>query len=325
MTDKTQAVVKSAPPNDVRALIESPKFREEVAKVLPKHVTPERMARIAMTAVMKTPALLTCTRESVLNCLMLCSQAGLEPDGRLAHLIPFGNTCQVIFDYKGLVALALRNGYEAVYADRVCEGDVFDAFVENGEKKLTHRVDWKRPRGEAYAYYAVCQRNGTVDFEVMTREEVDAIRARSRAGKSGPWVTDYDEMGKKSVLRRMSKRWDLMPEIRDVINADDDTPPAIGASTVTAPIFTAKPDSKAIEAPPSEQADPLPSATIKDIRAKLTKAKLSEGALVEYLCGLGVVEDCKTLEDCHAASETVLGLISDQFDDLVARIKEVGK
>lgn len=324
-SQQTNAV---ATKNDVRALIEGEKFRMEVAKVLPKHCTPERMARVALTAVMKTPSLLNCTPASVLNSLMLCSQAGLEPDGRLAHLIPYGTTCQVIFDWKGLVTLAIRNGYDQVYADKVCEGDDFEAGVEDGKKKLTHIINWRQPRGEAYAFYAVCLRNGVMDFEVMTKAEVDAIRERSRAGKSGPWVSDYDEMGKKCPIRRMSKRWDLMPEIRDVINADDDTPPGLGEPKISAPLFSSKEAATpVVESPPaeaieSEAAQPLPSTVIKALRARLAKAKVSEKDLIAFLEGIGFCGETASLEGLHAENDAALGMLTAQLDDLITKIKE---
>jgi len=147
---------------------------------------------------------------------------------------------QVIFDYKGLISLALRNGgLDAVYADKVCENDLFSARVVNGVKQLSHEIDWKKPRGKTYAYYAVSSKGSVVDFEVMSLEEVEAIRARSKAKDKGPWVSDFDEMGKKCPIRRMSKRWDLLPEIRDAIYADDDTPEPIEVQAHSRPIFAA--------------------------------------------------------------------------------------
>ena len=121
MSNGQQGLVQAK--RSVRDLISADKTKLEIAKVLPKHLTPERMTRVALTATMKNPKLLECTPESLMNALLVCSQAGLEPDGRLAHLIPYGNVVQVIFDYKGLVTLALRNGAETVYADKVCEFD----------------------------------------------------------------------------------------------------------------------------------------------------------------------------------------------------------
>ena len=333
---------------DVRDLLNSENFKLEIAKVLPKHLTPERMTRVALTATLKTPGLLSCTPESLTNALLVCSQAGLEPDGRLAHLIPYGNTCTVIFDYKGLVTLAIRNGMQAVYADKVCEDDVFEASVENGVKQITHRPDFRKARGPAVCYYSVCQRDGVTDWEVMTKEEVDAIRKRSRAGGNGPWVTDYDEMAKKTVLRRMSKRWDLLPEIADVINRDDDVPVEVRAP-MAKPIFDATPGAAPVpvetpveEPAGDEQAEaeaglapeqparkaPVVPATetnyVKSVRNLCKIAGISEGFLMDHLSSSGSTDgSVSSLEELAVYdSGRVLRLVYEEWKDLVASMKK---
>jgi len=65
-------------------------------------------------------------------------------------------------------------------------------------------------------------KDGSEDFLVMSREEVDKVRSRSKAGNNGPWVTDFDEMGKKTAFRRHSKWLPLSTELREVIERDDD-------------------------------------------------------------------------------------------------------
>jgi len=259
-----------APKNrDVRELLRSDTILEQIRLALPTHMSPDRMVRVMCTSMLRNPKLLDCRQESLVEALMICSQAGIEPDGRNAHLIPYGDKVQVIFDYKGLVAIAERNGVESIYADKVCDNDTFDAYVDSGVKKLQHRVNWKNPRGNAYAYYASCIRAGRLDYEVMTKDEVDAIRKRSKASGSGPWVTDYDEMAKKTVLRRMSKRWDLSPEARDAITADDDTPEFESSVTVAPktpvfsgpPIMIEAPKATVPEPPRKRQAKPQPHDT----------------------------------------------------------------
>jgi len=250
--------VSTTQKKDIRALLQSEGVKQQLAMVLPKHLTPERMARVACTAILKTPKLAECRPESLLQALMLCSQAGLEPDGRNAHLIPYGDSCQVIFDYKGLVAIAERNGVECIYADKVCENDEFTASVEDGEKKISHRINWKGDRGNAYAYYASCRRNGRLDYEVMQRSEVDAIRKRSKASGSGPWVTDYDEMAKKTVLRRMSKRWDLTAEIHEAIQSEPGFAP-MKQAVVAPPTFLEAPK----EEPAEAVVDPVETASLQ--------------------------------------------------------------
>lgn len=197
-------------------------FKQQVALALPKHMTADRFVRVALTALMKTPKLLDCTPESVMECMLNCSALGLEPDGRRAHLIPYGNKCTLIIDYKGIVELAKRSGdVSNVFAQVVCENDSFE--WTNGEIK--HQIDFRRDRGEMYAAYAVISfKDGSRQVDVMTKHEIDAVRKRSRASGAGPWVTDYNEMAKKTVFRRASKWVTLSPEITEALEKAEPAP-----------------------------------------------------------------------------------------------------
>lgn len=208
------------PQNDLRSILSSDKFKEQIALALPSHCTADRFARVALTAINKTPKLLDCTRESVLSCMMTCSQFGIEPDGRLAHLIPFGKECTIIFDYKSLIALAKRSGQVKSWrADKVCENDKF-TYV-NGV--VSHEIDFRNPRGKAYCFYSdVTLNDGSHDYEVMHMDEIEFIRSKSRSGTSGPWREWFDEMAKKSCIRRHSKRLTLSPEFHDALEKDGD-------------------------------------------------------------------------------------------------------
>jgi recombination protein RecT len=321
----------------VSDLLNSERARTELAKVVPKHLTPERMTRVAMTACLKSPGLFNCTPESLLQAVMLCAQAGLEPDGRLAHLIPFGNSVQVIFDWKGIVTLGLRNGgLDQVYGDKVCEHDEFNASVEDGVKKIHHKINWLKPRGNPYAYYAVTSKKGQIDWEVMTLEEVEAIHQRSKAKDSGPWKTDYDEMAKKTVIKRMSKRWDLLPEIGELINAEDDTP-AFGMPVVSSPVFSTPPKAALTsEAPENEETGepagtsptvpgPAPAAEVspvKRLRELCKEAKLKEAQVIEFLTGIGSLEPgVTTFEQAFLQNQSSVKMVVDQFEDISLRIK----
>lgn len=224
----SESIEKKGEPRTIRHLLESDSFKEQVGRALPKHLTPDRFIRVAVTATLKTPTLAQCDQGSFFNSLLSLSQLGLEPDGRRAHLIPFKNNklgiteCQLIIDYKGLVELAMRSGSVAnIHADVVCENDKFT--YDCGEIK-EHRIDFRKPRGEVYAAYAFCKfKDGTVKAEVMSLEEINAIKARSKAGSYGPWITDWNEMAKKTVFRRLSKWLPLSPEYRDILDHDADT------------------------------------------------------------------------------------------------------
>jgi recombination protein RecT len=205
----------------IKQLLTSDKLKQAVAEALPRHLTVDRFLRVALTALTKTPKLSQCTQESFFTSLLNLSQLGLEPDGRRAHLIPYGDQCQLIVDYKGLVELVMRSGnVSRIHADVVCENDGFE--YDRGEIRA-HRIDFRKPRGEVYAAYAVCKlKDGTEKAEVMAKDEIDKIKNRSRAGKAGPWVTDWNEMAKKTVFRRLAKWLPLSAEYRDALDADAD-------------------------------------------------------------------------------------------------------
>lgn len=228
-TSNGTAVAKpAAKPTSIRQWLQSDAMKHEFAQALPKHLTPERFVRVALTALTRTPKLAECDQASFFQALLSLSQYGLEPDGRRAHLIPFENrkrgVCEVqlIIDYKGLAELVMRSGLVSnLHADIVCENDDFEydkGFITR------HRVDFRADRGKPYAVYCVCRfRDGTEKCDVMTLAEVEKIRSRSKAGQSGPWVTDFNEMAKKSVFRRLSKWLPLSAEIRAAAENDDDT------------------------------------------------------------------------------------------------------
>lgn len=303
MSTSTPAVRPTAQPpataarKDVKSLLEGPAFRAEIAKVLPKHLTPERMIRVAITATMKTPKLLQCTADSLTKCLLDCSALGIEPDGRRAHLIPFEDKrnnltiCTLIIDYKGLSELAMRSGLVSnIHADVVRKNDVFE--YDMGEIKA-HKIDFRADRGPAYAFYAICRfKDGSVKADVMSVDEVEAIRARSKSPNAGPWATDPVEMGKKTVFRRLSKWLPLSPEFRDAVEKDDEEDPIAKAVNVTpaAPLFRPP----AISAPEPESApapEPVPVAEIAPQTAPASDLDLRRQAIAEAFIEVGVSFD----------------------------------
>lgn len=217
----TPAVVKKPTVTmTVDQMLSSDNFRNQIARALPTHMTPDRMLRVAMTQVRRNPKLGQCTPGSLASCMLALAAVGLEPDGRRAHLVPFKDECTLIIDYKGIAELAIRNGdISTIHCDVVCENDDFE--FDLGEVKR-HRIDLRKPRGEMYAVYSlVTKKDGSKQACVMSKDEVDAIRKRSRSAGNGPWVTDYNEMAKKTVFKRLSKWLVLSPEIRDLVDADD--------------------------------------------------------------------------------------------------------
>ncbi len=342
----------------LQQFVQSDGLRGEIIKVLPKHITAERFARIAWTAVVRNPDLAHCDRNSLATAIILCAQAGLEPDGRLAHLIPFGKVVQVIFDYKGLLTLAKRNGVD-VKASLIFTNDKFEYIEDDGSGKTVvhHSFNPLSNRGELIGVYSrATEGQKPPDYEFMSIQEVEGIKERSRAKAKGPWVTDYGEMVKKTVIKRHSKRWDLLPEIRDVINAEDDTPPPINVSAVSKPIFdkpkpqvedeppngvstqgagTANPggvevpDTPPVQSAPTSEVKPNPPETtggfnpLKAVRGLCAEAKMKEANLLAFLWDIGIATEAYgSLEHLHLNQPEVLNIVSQQWADMVKRINE---
>ncbi len=203
-------------------VLQSPQMLAQIKMALPKHITAERLARIALTQLRQTPKLLECTRESLLGAIMQCAQLGLEP-GTLGQcwLIPYGKEATFILGYRGMAQLAWRSSQIASIAARaVFEGDVF--AYDFGTDEIKHQPGGTTdPAKLTHVYAIVRTSNGGRLWDVMTRAEVEAIRKRSRAGESGPWKTDYAEMAKKTVMRRLFKIAPLSAELQTAMALDD--------------------------------------------------------------------------------------------------------
>jgi recombination protein RecT len=348
MNQNTQ--VAPASKKDIRALIQSDQVKQQMAMVLPKHLTADRMARVACTAILKTPKLATCRPESLLQALMLCSQAGLEPDGRNAHLIPYGDIVQVIFDWKGIVALARRNGVQNIFADVVCENDLFAWDRDADGLHFQHKVDWRKPRGGMFAAYCIWKDADQFDGEVMTKDEIDTIRKRSKASGSGPWVTDYNEMAKKTVVRRASKKWPLDAELAEAVNNDADSLPKVQTSPAMPNFAPALPEpednvdlspSEVVQEPapapvqPPEAPKPVetPSATQKPARGSAATAQaVLEGVVTKagfafedfraWVSGIGLIPDADSFGSFAELPEAGCKAAIRSQTSMLAQLKE---
>lgn len=184
----------------------------EIKKALPSVITPERFTRIVLSALSTNPKLAQTTPQSFLGAMMTAAQLGLEPNTPLgqAYLIPFKNhgvlECQFQLGYKGLIDLAYRSGeVSVIQAQVVYANDDFSySFGLNPELK---HIPAKSDRGEAIAVYAMFRtKDGGYGFEVMGMDDVRAhARKFSKAYGNGPWQTNFEEMAKKTVLKRVLK------------------------------------------------------------------------------------------------------------------------
>ena len=211
----------------IKELVNSKEVMKEIQDALPAHLTKEKMARTFLTALTSTPALLDCEPASLMKAMVEASQLGLPTDGILGHgyILPYKGKAKFIPGYRGLMDLARRSGQvDWIQARVVYDGDEFD-YAYGLEPYLTHK---ELPRGndnskpKPVAVYAAARlASGEKVFEVMYNEDIERIRTRSPAGRSGPWVTDWEEMARKTIIRRLMKYLPLSTDIQAAVIADE--------------------------------------------------------------------------------------------------------
>lgn len=229
------AVVQAAKqPTTLLGVVRSPSFQKQMALAMPKSMTPDRLTRIVMTECRKTPALMKCAPESFYGAVLQCAALGLEPGSALGHcyLLPFGNgkdksgrpNAQLIIGYRGMIDLARRSGQiVSLQAWTVHAQDTFN-YQLGLNPDIEHIPASVADRGPVTHVYAVAKlKGGGVQFEVMSRAEIEKIRSASKAGNSGPWSSHWDEMAKKTVIRRLFKYLPVSIEAVRAVEIDEKT------------------------------------------------------------------------------------------------------
>lgn len=188
----------------------------QFAAVLPKHLTPERLARVALTSIRLNPKLLQCDRNSLFAAVMTSAQLGLEPDGILGQgfLVPFAGKVQFVPGYKGLISLARNSGdVDSIIAQVVYDKDLFE-FEWGTNERLVHRPAFGDRGKPIYVYAYARFRQGGWYFDVLTVDDVNKVRDASNGWKSAvkyqrvadsPWTTHWPEMACKTLVRRIAK------------------------------------------------------------------------------------------------------------------------
>ena len=226
-TQGTKAVSKKQP-QTIKDYINA--MSGEIAKALPQVMTPERFTRIALSAVSNTPKLGNCTPQSFLGAMMNAAQLGLEPNTPLgqAYLIPFENRkkgiteCQFQIGYKGLIDLAYRSGeVKMIDAQTVYENDEFE--YELGMDPVLKHKPARTNRGNPIYFYATFKlTNGGQGFQVMSIEDVqEHAKKYSKTYNNGPWQTNFEEMAKKTVLKKLLKYAPLKTEFVKQVTSDE--------------------------------------------------------------------------------------------------------
>jgi recombination protein RecT len=190
-----------------------------IQSLVPKHVTPERLARVALNALSRNPKLMECSPETIIGAIINCASLGLEPNllGH-AYIVPFYNNkigrmeAQFQIGYKGALDLVRRTGaVSTITAHEVYEGDTFD-YAYGIDEKLIHIPSGEDDERKITHFYAAYKlKDGGSGFVVMTRSQIDGHRdkftkSRDKQGNVyGPWKDHYVAMGLKTVLLKLIK------------------------------------------------------------------------------------------------------------------------
>ena len=225
MSASEKAVKVMKPIDEVRETLY--KMESQFKLALPPHIAPEKFIRIALTGLQTNPDLIQCTRPSYIGACMKCAQIGLLPDGREATIVSYRNKDgEFIATFQpmiaGLMKLVRNSGeIETWDLEVVKSNDTFD-YQRGDEPYIKHKPALSN-RGEVIgAYSIVCLKSGEKTRDWMDVDEIEKIRARSRSKDKGPWVSDYEEMCKKTVGKRHYKRLPSSADLDEAMHADDE-------------------------------------------------------------------------------------------------------
>lgn len=203
--------------------------KDSLADVATKYLPADKLIRMIGVQLSRVPKLGQCSPMSVLQCAMTLAELGLAP-GTLgeAYLVPYGSDCTLIVGYRGLMKLALRSGELASITARIVyKQDTFR--IEYGSAPKIEHVPAmghaNKDEDIIGAYMIARYKDPAMEpvTEYMTRDQILAVRKRSRASGSGPWVTDFGEMCRKTVVRRGAKYLPLTTETLEAIEVADRT------------------------------------------------------------------------------------------------------
>lgn len=266
----------------LKGLLEA--MKESIAAALPRHVTPERLIKTMLVAANRNPALLECTQASILETINRAAELGLDLSGTLgeAYPVPFNNKvkvpngnggttekwvkqCQLIIGYRGLEKLAWQSGeVKMIDAEVVYENDHFK-FKKGFEPVLEFEPCINGDRGQMVGAYAcIITKDGGKMARFMPKSDIDKIRAGAQSKDSPAWRNHYDEMARKTALRRVMKDAPLSTEkltrAMEIDDKDYELTNVLAASTGLGALpegrssFREQAAPEVVDAPPADEA-----------------------------------------------------------------------
>jgi recombination protein RecT len=259
----------------------------EIQKMAPSWFNADKLLAIVLHARSTTPAILECTKESIVGILHRSAMTGLDQYGPGGFwIVPMNNKRtgkkEALFvpDYRGLIFLGKKNSVITHgYADVVMEKDEFS--LEKGDTpRCIHKPALSKRGNIIGAYAVILLPDGTKHIEWMDRDDLDKVRNSSKAGQCGPWVDWYEEQCKKTVLKRAMKPFSGgNPHLASAMQYDNE---ALGLNLDRTPIQQpkereVKPESVSEARPASKQDAPV---TVNSIPTAEETGGLEDGEFI---------------------------------------------
>lgn len=279
--DKTKELVKNNKVVTVYDFMEQKK--DLIAASLPKSITPDRLIGVFTMILRSSPELAACSQGSLVSAIIQTVQYGLTP-GNIGHChyVPFNNKqkdgsyrkeVQFILGYKGIVELVNRCGKAVILSTEVVyENDDFEYSL--GLNPILNHVPTSGERGQIIGVYCVAKNlvaNEKI-FIYLKKEDIDKVRKSSKAGQSNysPWSTWYEEMAKKTAIKRICKLLPISVDVQQKISSDETIKDKIDKDMATVPDNTNwdTEDVQDIETVPEEEKQEEPQTEKKKEEAK---------------------------------------------------------
>lgn len=211
--------------------------RAEITKVLPPQIPFERFKRVVDTAVMRNPDLLIVPPRELFMACMQAATDGLLPDNKESALVIFNmkdgkdgggkdrwrKAVQYMPMISGILKKARNSGeLLSIVAKVVYGGDTFRNWIDDDGEHITYEAGVEQDRDIIRGAFAMAKlKDGAIEVEYLTPKDIEKIRSVSRSKDKGPWVEWWEEMAKKSAIRRLSKRLPMSTDLDDLIRRDD--------------------------------------------------------------------------------------------------------
>lgn len=228
--------------------------RSQLAAALPRHLNPDRMARLAMTSFSQNKELAKCTPQSIFASVIVASQLGLEIGvAGQGYLVPYKGTCTFVPGWQGYVDLVSRSGRGSVWTGAVFEGDEFE-YALGSDPFVKHRPSGEsNPKKLQYTYAIGRVKDSDWPIiEVWPIERIWAHRDKHNKVGNSHYSFKHPEMyARKVPLMQVIKYMPKSIELTSAMEIDAAAGQGRGAEYIDGEFVVVDPEEP--EAPPADE------------------------------------------------------------------------